>query len=328
MVAGIAAAVVIIASVLSNATSTPERPQLPYPYWTEGKPMSTPRTEVTGAAIDNRVYIIGGFDGEGSAVATVEVYDSANDSWSGAAPLPQPLHHAAAASHDGRLYVAGGYFADNAPSDKLLVYSPARNEWRELAPMPTARGALTANFVNGTLYTVGGVNTSFGFPSAPAATNEAYDPASDSWEQKEPMPTPRQHLASASFDGKLYVIGGRIDSLTSNVNSNEMYDPAQDSWTKLSSMPSKRGGLAAAASSTDGGIYVFGGESPTGTFRNSERYNAGDGTWESAPDMPNGRHGLAAVSVGSKIFVVGGGPQPGLTVGDFNQVLNTFYAIQ
>lgn len=36
---------------------------------------------------------------------------------------------------------------------------------------------------------------------------------------------------------------------------------------------------------------------------------------------------VLGVSVGSKIFVVGGGPQPGLTVYDFNQVLNTFYAI-
>jgi hypothetical protein len=44
--------------------------------------------------------------------------------------------------------------------------------------------------------------------------------------------------------------------------------------------------------------------------------------------MSNARHGLAAVSVGNRIFVVGGGPQPGLTVGDFNQILNTSYAVQ
>jgi hypothetical protein len=48
----------------------------------------------------------------------------------------------------------------------------------------------------------------------------------------------------------------------------------------------------------------------------------GGDTWESASDMPNGRHGLAAVSTGNKIFVVGGGPQPGLTVSDFKQILN------
>ncbi len=130
------------------------------------------------------------------------------------------------------------------------------------------------------------------------------------------------------YDDKLYVIGGRIDSLSSNLNSNEAYDPAKDEWTTLAPMPSKRGGLAAAASSTDGGIYVFGGEEPTGTFKQVHRYNTGGDSWESAPQMPNGRHGLAAVDIGSNIYVIGGGPRPGLSVGDFKQILHTRFMIQ
>ena len=207
-------------------------------------------------------------------------------------------------------------------------HDPAVGGWVEKAPMPTARGALIAGFVNGTLYAVGGVNASFSAPSGPVTTNEAYDPETDSWSQKAPMPTPRQHLASAVYDCKLYVIGGRIDSLTSNLDANEVYDPARDSWAELQPMSSKRGGLAAAATSSNGGIYVFGGESPAGTFRNNERYSPDGDAWEPAPDMPNGRHGLAAVAVGSEIYVVGGGPEPGLTVGDFNQIFHTPYAVR
>jgi N-acetylneuraminic acid mutarotase len=93
-------------------------------------------------------------------------------------------------------------------------------------------------------------------------------------------------------------------------------------------MPSKRGGLAAAVSGTDGWIYVFGGEAADGTFKNNERYSTDGNVWESAPEMPNGRHGLAAVDIGSEIYVIGGGPQPGLSVGDFNQVLHTSYMLQ
>ncbi len=319
---GIAAAIALAISAYSFYS--PEYPSPPKsPFWTEGSPLPTPRTEIVGAALEDKVYVIGGFDELGRAVATVEVYDPATDSWNEAALLPHPLHHAAAASHDGRLYVIGGYHEDNSPSDQLFVYDPVSNKWNELAAMPTARGALTAQFVNGALYAVGGVNSSFGFPSGPVTTNEAYDPATDSWEVKTPMPTPRQHLASAAFDGKLYVIGGRFDSLTSNLNSNEAYDPMQDKWTKLQPMPSKRGGLAAAVSLTDGWIYLFGGEATSGTFSNNERYSPHGNVWESAPDMPNKRHGLAAVDIGSEIFVVGGGPEPGLTVGDFNQILHT-----
>lgn len=276
---GMAAAIVIAALALASVTTEPpRRPQ--FPYWTEGKPMPTPRTEVAGAAIDTIVYIVGGFDGAGRAVSTVEAYDTISDSWS------------------------------------------------ELTPMLAARGALTANFVDDTLYAVGGVPRSFGTFTRPLILNEAYDPSTDEWTTKEPMPIPRQHLTSAAFDGKLFVFGGRIDDLTSNLDSNEAYDPALDRWIKLQPMPSKRGGLAAAVSLTDGWIYVFGGEAPSGTFNTAERYSPHGDVWEPAPNMPNRRHGLAAVGIDSEIYVIGGGPDPGLTVSDFNQILHTPFMVQ
>jgi N-acetylneuraminic acid mutarotase len=236
------------------------------------------------------------------------------------------LHHAAAASFGKKLYVVGGYLADGRPSEKLLVYDPTLDEWNELSPMLTARGALTANFAGGTLYAIGGASTSFG-TGGPLNITEAYDPLTDRWAGKQGMPTPRQHLASAVSNEKIHVMGGRIDSLSSNLDSNEVYDPAKDEWTSLAPMPSKRGGLA-AASSADGWIYVFGGEEPAGTFQVVERYSADGDSWKSAPDMPNARHGLAAVAVGNEIHVIGGGPRPGLTVGDLNQILHTSQMIQ
>ena len=327
-ISAVVAAIVIALLFTSESDPGHERPKFIFPYWTEGRPMPTPRTEIAGAAIGMNVYIIGGFDASGRAVSTVELYASTNAIWGTAAPLPQPLHHAAAASYDGKLYVIGGYFADGKASDKLFEYEPVMNKWKVLAPMPSARGALTANFVNGTLYAVGGAPGNFGAMTHPLFLNEAYDPATDEWTAKEGMPTPRQHLASVVFGDRLYVIGGRTEGLSSNLDATEVYDPAKDEWTVLAPMPSKRGGLAAAMSGTDGWIYVFGGEAPDGTFRNNERYDPYGDEWEKAPEMPNGRHGLAAVDIGSEIYVIGGGPQPGLTVSDLNQILHTAYMLQ
>jgi N-acetylneuraminic acid mutarotase len=92
-------------------------------------------------------------------------------------------------------------------------------------------------------------------------------------------------------------------------------------------MPSKRGGLTAASSDLDGNIYVFGGESPTGTFKNNESYRPVTDKWFSATPMPDARHGLAAVTVDNKIYVIGGGPQPGLTVSGLNQIYPTYSPI-
>jgi N-acetylneuraminic acid mutarotase len=329
----VAVVVVILLAPLGESSFNPPSPDIKFPYWTEAKPMPSARTEVAGAAIDMDIYVIGGLDKDGSAVPSVDVYDSVSDSWSSAPQLPVALHHAAAASSEGKLYVVGGYFAKGTASNKLFVYDPATNLWEELASMPQARGALTAQFVNGTLYAVGGASGEFGQEAMPPlALNEAYDPSTDSWAARKPMPTPRQHLASAVFDDKLlYVMGGRIDDLSSNLDANEVYDPANDEWKALAPMPSKRGGLAAAASNTDGAIYVFGGEELAGTIRRVDRYGPdddSDNVWETAPELPNGRHGLAAVTAGSNIYVMGGGPRPGLSTGDFNQVLHTRYMVQ
>src|SRR3989442_15359617 len=77
--------------------------------WTPLAPMPTARQEVAAAALDGRIFVIGGFGANFEPVATVEVYDPATDRWEVRMPLPAPTHHLAAAAVGGRLFVAGGY---------------------------------------------------------------------------------------------------------------------------------------------------------------------------------------------------------------------------
>ncbi|MEJ7642247.1 MAG: kelch repeat-containing protein [Candidatus Nitrosocosmicus sp.] len=88
-------------------------------------------------------------------------------------------------------------------------------------------------------------------------------------------------------------------------------------------MHSKRGSLASAASSAvNENIYVFGGEQPSGTFSNNERYDTAKNKWTYEIPMPTARHGLAAASFGDKIFVIGGGPQPGGSAVSLNEIFH------
>ena len=292
-------------------------------FWTAGPPMPTPRTEITAAVLKNDIYVIGGFDESGQVTSIVEVYNIANNTWiKAAAPLPEPLHHTAAAVYHDKIYVVGGYTAPWSPSNKLFIYDPVQNKWQEAKPMPTARGALNVDFVNGTLYAIGGSS------DRPLNSNEAYDPSSGTWTPKASMPTARHHAGSAVIDGKLYVIGGRISDSLENISTNEAYDPKQDEWmTNLEPMPSKRSGIAAAAAiapaNSSNSIYVFGGEESSKTFTNNEKYDAQTNMWTSESPMPTARHGLVAVSLDdNKIFVIGGGPQPGLSVSGANEIFH------
>ena len=85
-------------------------------------------------------------------------------------------------------------------------------------------------------------------------------------------------------------------------------------------MSSKRSGSAAA--SINNSIYVFGGEEHSKTFNNNENYDVINNRWSIEPPMPTARHGLTAVAIGDKIYVIGGGPEPGLSVTNVNEIFH------
>ena len=61
--------------------------------WTRAASLPSSRTEVTGAEVGGRLYVIGGF-GQGGNL--VEAYHPRTDRWEQRAPVPVSLHHAAA----------------------------------------------------------------------------------------------------------------------------------------------------------------------------------------------------------------------------------------
>ena len=71
-----------------------------------------------------------------------------------------------------------------------------------------------------------------------------------------------------------------------------------------------------------GTIVSVGGEEPGGSIASVYGYDLARGVWQRLPDLPTPRHGLGVAAVGRRVYVVGGGPEPGLTVSDANEVLD------
>jgi hypothetical protein len=53
---------------------------------------------------------------------------------------------------------------------------------------------------------------------------------------------------------------------------------------------------------------------PIRTFNNNEKYDPKTNKSTSEPLMPTARHGLAAVAINDKIYVISGGPIPGILI--------------
>ena len=283
------------------------------------------RTEVVGAALGGKVYVMGGFN-EPSLTSimnlavsdAVEEYDSSTNRWTTKALLPIGLHHAGAASVGGRLYIIGGFtkslFSVWQPVASVYIYNPETDSWTERAPMPTKRGALAVAELGGKLVAIGGYDG-----SGNSSAVEVYDPAANSWSTKAPLPTARDHLAVATVGTQIYAIGGRLNrDYARNLAVTESYDSVADRWTRVADLPTPRSGIAAAVVREV--IYVFGGEAPEGTFQVTEAYSPGTDRWRTMTPMPTGRHGLASAVVNDRVYVISGGPRPGGSFSNVNEM--------
>jgi N-acetylneuraminic acid mutarotase len=117
------------------------------------------------------------------------------------------------------------------------------------------------------------------------------------------MPAPRRAHAAVALDGKVYVVGGVVESQTLRAPT-WAYDPATGEWrTDLPDLPTYREHLAAVA--VDGAILAIGGRS-TQSVDAVERYDPARNTWTAMAKLPVARGGLAAGVLGDEVHVLGG----------------------
>jgi hypothetical protein len=107
--------------------------------------------------------------------------------------------------------------------------------------------------VDDKIYVVGGA----------AATNalrivQVYDPQTDMWASANPIPKATRHFGASVLCGKIYVVGGWLNSMQTPYSDTWVYDPTMDTWTASAPIPERRN---APTSVVNGRIYAIGGSS-------------------------------------------------------------------
>ncbi|PGH06987.1 hypothetical protein GX51_02026 [Blastomyces parvus] len=195
----------------------------------------------------------------------------------------------------------------------LLLDTTHAATWRPLTPLPSAVGTHATVLLSPTqLVTIGGL--------AGEGTTDAvllYDIPSNTWSPRSPIPTPLNHLNAASVNGKIYLLGGVLGAPIqgrSVTADGWVYDPRQDRWTAVAPMPQAeaRGSAAVGVHRDSGVIYLAGGVqgSEQGALDIVSAYDTVRGEWISLPArarrMPAPRDHAGGVTVGGKLYVVGG----------------------
>jgi hypothetical protein len=206
--------------------------------WRSGPPLPIPMHHPNVAAIGSKIYVAGGFSDPGfTPVSATFELDIDTEAWTPLPDLRRARAAGAAVAYNGRLYVFGGDAGDRSVTD-TSVFDPSTTQWMELAAMPTARNHMGAAVLRGRIYVVGGRPGNL-------SVNEVYDPASDTWTTKPPMPTPRSGHAIGAVGTSLIAFGGEgnPNAPTGIFPQVEAYSAELEEWVSLDPMAVPRHGI-------------------------------------------------------------------------------------
>ena len=182
----------------------------------------------------------------------------------------------------------------------------APGSWTQKADMPAPSSTPASCVVDGILYVMGGHDNQ---PATHALTNVwAYDPQTDFWTNRAPLPTGRHFLGqcAAAVDGIIYLVGGTGAGVPGPfVREVTAYNPKTDTWTNGANIPTGRGALAACA--VDGIIYAIGGTiDGNQQLSTVEAYDPKSNHWTTKRSMPQARWFVTASVANGRIYVFHG----------------------
>jgi N-acetylneuraminic acid mutarotase len=185
--------------------------------------------------------------------------------------------------------------------DQPAAVTSGDGHWIKGTPVSTIRGETRLGTANGMVYFIGGLMDEW--KASPLL--DMYDPTTDTWTSKSPLPAAANHPGVATLDGKIYVSGGfNSPDFTFNLKTLWVYDPATDKWATLADMPEVR--AAHLMMPINGKLYVVGGDGPADPT-SVWMYDPATDKWDtSLAHMTSTRDHLAGAVVDDKLYVMGG----------------------
>ncbi len=246
------------------------------------------RSNMGAAAIDARIYLLGGYVlGGVECHAPLTAYDPADNSYRALGSLPTDLYGAPAlVPYGNQLLVLDRALWRYATATD--VWSPGRPPDQTIIERAGALGPdFRAYFAGGDLYPSGGETNRV----------DVYDPNADSWTALPPLPFAGKRMGAAISGNRLYVIGLR----------SAVYDLATHQWTELPPQPTPRMMLGVVAAQSGQILAIGGFWFGIGSSAALDIFDPKTGAWTVGEYMPIPVFGVAvATGCDGRVFAFGG----------------------
>ena len=247
--------------------------------WVTAAPLLRPRSVCGSAVIGNKLYVVGGYDGD-RATDSVEAFDCTTNTWTLIPPISQRRCSCSCAVLRGKVYVIGGVCGPMA-LNQVECFDPVAEQWTSIVPLLHCRSACGAAAINDSYIVVaGGINSQ----GDTVASAEIFSIETGEWREIAPMCCPRRSFALCHWNGLLHAIGGNDGS--NDLWTVEIYDPKLNEWRLCEGMTSCR--MYCSATTFNDCIYAAGGMSGSTTLFTMERYFPSEDRWETVTPLPLG----------------------------------------
>jgi N-acetylneuraminic acid mutarotase len=177
--------------------------------WTQKQAMPNTTFRGVTAVLNNKLYVVTGCDQEDCAEFEPRAlyrYDPVTDTWARLPPPPHTHNWAVGGVIGGKFYVTS--------FGNLDVYDPVGNTWTTRASMPSPCWLGGGTALGAKLYVIGGFRrNSDGSITTNVRTVTVYDPGTNTWTTRAPLPTGRSDIPAVRVvvngQGKIEMIGGR-----------------------------------------------------------------------------------------------------------------------
>lgn len=214
------------------------------------------------AAVGDSIYFAGGYPatrtGQSFTTNAVWRYDIQTNAFATDLPkLPSARGGGALVALGRALHFFGG--SDAARKDAAQHWRLDLDQlgagWVVKAPLPLATNHIAGAVVGGKIYAIGGQQNQ-DRAAVQRADVQVYDPATDAWTSRTPLPLARSHTTSSTFvrDGQIIVLGG-LGPGNRVINRVDRYDPDTNAWAALTPLPGGR--LSGVADVLGDGRIVF-----------------------------------------------------------------------
>lgn len=265
--------------------------------WEEVAPLNTARMGHAAVVLNDRIYVFGGRIHQRQLVLnSVEVYNPDTDRWREIDPLPRPLCNMAAVVEGGSVYLFGGLTSRYEPVDFVIRFDVREGNYTLVDTLETAIHGMAAVNVNHSIMLMGGLI----LPRRFLQTGVWYNPLTRRWAEAPSFNDARSHFGMA-VERTIWVVGG-LDS-GGPVNSVEAY--FNNAWRRTARMLMPRGELGLAVFGDT--LVAAGGIGVRERHTNHvDGYLIGENRWVEIPPMINDRADFPLVSLGDRIFAIGG----------------------